>query len=185
MMTVSYSNPLHNKTRGLALGKRSRFAVAVLVLHGLVLCLPPLTGAGEPEIQPPTTERRTAFLAAVEGPWEGRARVTPIGPRPYDMTFVRTGPRQVEGEAHPGASIHYWTFYEEDETLKLRFLSTFGGNRQPLFLTATAEHDGVMGFHAPQPGFLAVHVRPQAELLTIQIFLRGKPHVEIHLRRRS
>jgi hypothetical protein len=29
--------------------------------------------------------------------------------------------RRVEGEAHPGASIHYWAFYEEDETLKLRF----------------------------------------------------------------
>jgi hypothetical protein len=168
-----------------SIGKQSRVAVAALVLHGLVLCLPPLTGAGEPDIQSPTTERRSAFLAAVEGPWAGQARVTPIGPRPYDMTFVRTAPRRVEGEAHPGASIHYWTFYEEDETLKLRFLSTFGGNRQPLFLTATAEHDGVMVFHAPQPGFLAVHVRPQAETLTIEIFLRGKPHVEIHLRHRS
>jgi hypothetical protein len=167
------------------IGKQSGFAVAVFVLHGLVLCLPPQTSAGGAGIQPPTTERRSAFLAAVEGPWAGQARVTPIGPRPYDMTFVRTAPRRVEGEAHPGASIHYWTFYEEDETLRLRFLSTFGGNRQPLFLTATAEHDGVMVFDAPQPGFLAVHVRPQAETLTIEIFLRGKPHVEIHLRHRS
>jgi hypothetical protein len=40
-------------------------------------------------------------------------------------------------------------------------------------------------FHAPQPGFLEMRVRPQAETLTIQIFLRGKPHVEIHLRHRS
>jgi hypothetical protein len=168
-----------------SIGKRSRLTIAALVLNGLVLYFPPLTGAGEPEIQPPTTERRSVFLAAVEGPWEGQARVTPIGPRPYDMTFVRTALRRVEGEARPGASIHYWTFYEEDETLKLRFLSTFGGNRQPLFLTATAEHNGVMVFHASQPGFLAVHVRPQAEMLTIRIFLRGKPHVEIHLRHRS
>jgi tetratricopeptide (TPR) repeat protein len=73
-----------------SIGKRSRFAVAALVLHGLVLFLPLLTGAGEAEIPPPTTERRAAFLAAVEGPWEGQARVTPTGPRPYDMTFVRT-----------------------------------------------------------------------------------------------
>jgi hypothetical protein len=172
-------------SRMASIGKRSRYAVVALVLHGLVLFLPPLTGAGDAGIQPPTTERRTAFLGAVEGPWEGQAHVTPIGPRPYDMTFVRTAPRRVEGEAHPGASIHYWTFYEEDETLKLRFLSTFGGNRQPLFLTATAEHDGVLVFHAPQHGFLEVHVRPQAETLTIQIFLRGQPHVEIHLRPRS
>jgi hypothetical protein len=168
-----------------SIGKRSRSAIAALVLHDLMLCLPLLIGAGEAGIQPPMTERRTAFLAAIEGTWEGQTRVTPIGPRPYDMTLVRTAPRRVEGEAHPGASIHYWTFYEEDETLKLRFLSTFGGNRQPLFLTATAEQDGVLVFHAPQPGFLEVHVRPQAETLTIQIFLRGKPHVEIHLRHRS
>jgi hypothetical protein len=172
-------------SRMASIGKRSRCAVAALVLHGLVLFLPPLTGAGDARIQPPTTERRTAFLAAVEGPWEGQARVTPIGPRPYDLTFVRTTPRRVEGEAHPGASIHYWTFYEEDEMLKLRFLSTFGGNRQPLFLTATAEQDGGLIFHAPQPAFLEVHVRPQADTLMIQIFLRGKPHVEIHLRPRS
>jgi len=167
-----------------ATGKWSGFAVAALVLHGLGLSLLPLTGGGEAGILPLTTERRAAFLVAIEGPWEGQARVTPVGPRPYDMTFVRTGPRQVEGEAHPGASIHYWAFYEEDETLKVRFLSTFRGNRQPLFLTATAEHGGGLVFQAPQPGFLEVHVRPQADTLTLQIFLRGKPHVEIHLRHR-
>jgi hypothetical protein len=101
------------------------------------------------------------------------------------MTFVRTAPQQVQGEAHPGASIHYWTFYEEEARLKLRFLSTFGGNQQPLDLTAIAEHDGALVFQAPQPGFLAVHVRPQGTTLTIQIFLRGKSHVEIDLTRRS
>jgi hypothetical protein len=168
-----------------SLGEPSRFAVTVLILHSLLFFLPSLTGAGEAGIQPLITERRTAFLAAIEGPWEGQARVTPIGPRPYDLTFMRTAPMRVEGEAHPGRSIHYWTFYEEDETLKLRFLSTFGGNRQPLFLTATAEQDGALIFHAPQPGFLEVYVRPQAQTLTIEIFLRGKPHVEIHLKPRS
>jgi hypothetical protein len=182
MAAMIAEKPLSIDSLMASIGKQSWVVVAALVLYGLVLWLPPCTGAGEAGIQPPTAERRTAFLAAVEGPWEGQARVTPIGPRPYNMTFVRTAPRRVEGEAHPGASIHYWTFYEEEETLKLRFLSTFGGNRQPLVLTATAEHDGEIVFHAPQPGFLAVHVRPQAETLTIQIFLRGKPHVEIHLR---
>jgi len=49
--------------------------------------------------------------------------MTPVGLRPYDMRFVRTAPRRVEGEAHPGASIHYWMSYEEDETLKLRVLA--------------------------------------------------------------
>jgi hypothetical protein len=185
MAVMIAEKPLPINSHTASIGKRSRFVVAALVLHGLVLCLPPRTGAGEAGIQPPTAERRTAFLTAVEGSWEGQARVTPIGPRPYDMTLVRTAPGRLEGEAQPGASIHYWTFYEEEETLKLHFLSTFGGNRQPLVLTATAEHDGMLIFHAPQPGFLEVYVRPQAGTLTIQIFLRGKPHVEIHLRRRS
>jgi hypothetical protein len=185
MAAMIAERTLSINSRMASIGKRSRIAVAALLLHGVVLCLLPFTGAEEAGIQPPTTEHGTAFLAAIEVPWEGQARVTPIGPRPYDMTFVRTAPRRVEGEAYPGASIHYWTFYEEDETLKLRFLSTFGGNPQPLFLTATAEQDGGLIFHAPQPAFLEVHVRPQAETLTIQIFLRGKPHVKIHLRHRS
>ncbi len=41
------------------------------------------------------------------------------------------------------------------------------------------------GFRALQPGFLEAHVTPQAETLTIEIFLRGKPYVEIYLRQRS
>ena len=114
-----------------SLGERSGFAIATLVLHGSMLFLPLLTGAGEAEIRPPAAEHRTTFLAAIEGPWEGQARVTPVGPRPYDMTFSGTAPRRVAGEAHPGASIHYRTFYGESETLKLRFLSTFEGNSGP------------------------------------------------------
>jgi hypothetical protein len=130
-------------------------------------------------------QQHTDFLALLEGIWEGQARVTPIGPRPYDMTYVRTAPRRVEGQAHPGASTHYWTFYEEGNTLTLRFLSTFAGNQQPLFLTARRESPSIFVFHTPQPGFLEVHVILQANTLTKKIFLRGKPHVEIHLLRWS
>jgi hypothetical protein len=160
-------------------------AAATLALLSLCLIFPARAWAGEGGRWQPLAEYRSAFLLALEGPWEGQARRTPIGPRPYDMTFVRAAPKQVQGEAHPGASIHYWTFYEEEATLKLRFLSTFGGNQQPLDLTAIAEHDGALVFQALQPDFLVVHVRPQATALTIQIFLRGKSHVEIHLTRRS
>jgi hypothetical protein len=138
---------------------------------------------GETAPQPLTAERRIAFLASIEGPWVGRARVTPLGPRPYDMTFVRTAPMRLEGQAYPGASTHFWTFYEEDETLKLRFLSTFAGNQQPLWLAATVEHAGALVFHTPQPHFLEVHVRPHAQSLALLIFLRGTPHVEIALTR--
>ena len=132
---------------------------------------------------PPTREDRTTFLAAIEGPWTGQARVTPVGPRPYDMTFVRTAANRLEGEAHPGTSTHYWMFYEEEDTLKLRFLSTFAGNRHPLFLTTTTEEDGVLVFHTSSPDFLAVHIAPGGNTLTMKIVLRGKPHVEIYLTR--
>jgi hypothetical protein len=160
------------------------FTAIFCILTGLWLVSPVHPEADEAEIQTLTAARRTAFLAALEGPWSGQASVTPVGPRPYDMTFVRTAPHRVEGEAHPGASTHYWSFYEEEATLRLRFLSTFAGNQTPLWLVAMAEQEEALVFRAVQPHFLAVHVRPQAHTLTMRIFLRGKPHVEIHLARR-
>jgi hypothetical protein len=131
-----------------------------------------------------STERIVAFLTTLEGPWEGKATTTPIGPRPYNSTFKRASPERLEGEAHPGDSvIHYWTFYREDQILKLRFLSTFRGNQQPLFLTATEEKDEAIIFHTQRADFLEVRVKPSPQKVTIQIFLRGKPHVEILLTR--
>jgi hypothetical protein len=127
---------------------------------------------------------RTVFLRALEGAWQGEARVTPVGPRPYDITFTRTNSHALHGAALPGASAHYWTFYEEEEGLKLRFLSTFAGNRQPLFLTATTAHDGLMVFHATPPEFLEVRLRPQDDTVTVHIILRNKPHVAILLTRK-
>jgi hypothetical protein len=81
--------------------------------------------------------------------------------------------------------VHGASVREEDETLKLRFLSTFRGNQQPLFLTATSEEYGALIFRVPLPAFLEVHVKPQAETLTIKICLRGKPHAEIYLKQLS
>ena len=40
-----------------------------------------------------------------------------------------------------------------------------------------------MVFRSPQPDYLAVHVTPFATTLTVQIVLRGHPHVTIHLTR--
>jgi hypothetical protein len=133
---------------------------------------------------PPTVTERAAFLRALKGAWHGEARVTPVGPRPYDITFTRTDSQALHGAAVPGASTHYWTFYEEEEVLKLRFLSTFAGNRQPLFLTATTAHEGLIVFHATPAEFLEVHIRPQADTVTVHIILRSKPHVEIALTRK-
>ncbi len=147
----------------------------------ILLIFPALLTAQEAPRGLPTTEYRHNFLTALEGVWEGRARVTPIGPRPYNITFVRTATMRLEGQADPGASTHYWTFFEEANKLQLRFLSTFAGNRQPLWLTAIEVRAETMVFRTPQPNFLEVHVTPLATTLTLQIFLHGQPHVEIHL----
>jgi hypothetical protein len=153
----------------------------------MCICLIILLPLGLPSATvstPPTVTERTAFLQALEGAWHGEARRTPVGPRPYDITFTRTDAQALHGAAVPGASTHYWTFYEEDGVLKLRFLSTFAGNRQPLFLSGTTTHEGLMVFHAIPAEFLEVRVRPQADTVTIHIILRRQPHVEIVLTRK-
>jgi hypothetical protein len=152
--------------------------MAILVL----LFLPSLVSTGGEAM--PAPEGFKAFLAALEGAWEGRASITPVGPRPYDIIFKRVAPTRLEGAAHPSPSAtHFWSFYKEGETPRLRFLSTFAGNREPLFLRATEEKNGAMIFQVTQPR-LEVRVIPMPRNLTILIFLRGRPHVEIHLTRK-
>jgi hypothetical protein len=132
-----------------------------------------------------TPECFTTFLTGLEKPWYGRATLTPVGPRPYGITFKRHPQGHLEGAARPSEiSTHYWTFYQEDQALKLRFLSTFAGNTQPLLLRATEVVKNTWIFKSSQPRFLEVHVKPQAQALDIAIFLRGERHVEIHLKHR-
>ena len=56
-------------------------------------------------------------------------------------------------------STHYWFFYQEDYALKLRFLSTFAGNTQPLSLQAPGVKKNTCIFKPPRPRFLEVHVK--------------------------
>ena len=79
----------------------------------------------------------------------------------------------------PGISVSAFT-----RLFRLRFLSTFAGNTQPLLLRATEVVKNTWIFKPPQPRFLEVHVKPQAQALDIVIFLRGERHVEIHLKHR-
>jgi hypothetical protein len=101
-------------------------------------------------------------------------------PRPVsDATAAPTRDRCTNEEAGGSSwSINtlYWTFHEEDETLKLCFLSTVGGNQQPLFLSATAEEDGALALRALQPDFLEVHVKPQAETLAKATMVQLTPY---------
>jgi hypothetical protein len=127
--------------------------------------------------------RIDAFLDRIEGPWQGQAVITPIGPRPYDIDFKWNSSGELAGAAHPGSSIHYWSFHREDEDLRLRFLTTFSGNRQPILMTANDEADGALIFRALRPDFLSVRIRAEPHTLVIQVFHHERLHVEIRLRR--
>ncbi|MGI9285294.1 MAG: hypothetical protein ACR2P1_07890 [Pseudomonadales bacterium] len=123
------------------------------------------------------------FLTAMEGPWQGRAVVTPAGPLPYDIEFQRTGANAVTGTANPGAAIQHWLFSAQEKSLRLRFLTTFGGNTNPLFFTASTRAGNRFVFNAEQRDNLTVCVTPGREVTDIDVFLRGNTHVRIKLRR--
>jgi hypothetical protein len=125
----------------------------------------------------------TSFLSSLEGPGVGRAVKTPVGPRPYDITFQHTIVNQLEGQAHPGKATHFWTFFLEGQTPRLRFLTTFAGNRRPIYLTATTELAGEWIFNTADPEYVEVHVKLRENDLTIRILLRGEFHVQIKLNR--
>ena len=125
------------------------------------------------------------FLTGLEKSWSGRAIHTPVGPRPYDITFQRHPRGQLKGAARPSdISTHYWSFYQEDQALKLHFLSTFAGNTQPLLLQATEVKKNTWIFKSLRPRFLEVHFKLQPQTLQILIHLHGERHVEIHLKHR-
>jgi hypothetical protein len=136
---------------------------------------------GQQEFHP---DRYDAFLCMLAGSWKGNATITPVGPRPYDITFVFDDSKRLAGASRPGSvSTHYWTFFVKDNILKLKFLSTFAGNRQPIYLTANAEEAGKWFFNTDDVNFLEVRVHPQKRTTRIQIYIRGEHHVEIELTR--
>jgi hypothetical protein len=159
----------------------------VTEVAGLVLLLGTLVTAN---LAPAGDERPLdaieigTFLARIEGAWQGQALITPIGPRPYDITFARNAAGEFEGAAEPGDATHIWAFHRNGETLELRFLSTFRGNRQPILMTAADEVDGAVIFSAVRPAFLQVRIRAESQTLMIRVFHGDRLHVEIRLHRR-
>ena len=123
----------------------------------------------------------TLFFDRLAGDWQGEAVVTPVGPRPYDIRFERLEPFWIYGQANPGAAIHPWGFYCEDDELRLRFLSTFRGNRDPLLLEAVRITDAEVQFKAQAPAFLEVAVRPGNSRSVIEVLHHGERHVLIEL----
>lgn len=124
------------------------------------------------------------FLSALEGSWKGQAVMTPIGPRPYDLNFERGADGLVSASSGE-STVHYWTFYRQENDLVIRFLSTFGGNREPILLYAAQRDESGILFRANNPELLSVRVSYPAERLSIDVFHWDQPHVSIRLTRDS
>jgi hypothetical protein len=118
------------------------------------------------------------FLIGLAGAWQGQAVITPIGPRPYDITF-EFADTCVTGQADPGAARHRWTFCPTADGLRLRFLSTFRGNRQPRLLHAVPEREGAVVFDAPNPRELQVSVESSPNRITVRVMRQYRLHVQI------
>jgi hypothetical protein len=127
--------------------------------------------------------RAEAFLSDLVGEWRGEAVTTPIGARPYDISFVRTVTGEIEGSARPGGAVHRWTFGRDRDRVRLRFLTTFGGNREPLLLTASEASEQGLVFRAQRPAFLSVRFEVSAESARIRVYHGEGLHVEIRLHR--
>lgn len=126
------------------------------------------------------------FLDTLAGRWKGRALRTPRGPLPYDIDFTRDVDGSVSGIANPGAALHHWTFFIQENRVRLRFLTSFGGNTEPVRLTSVgASPGGAWIFKAEDPPYLEVQVKPHSDNIDIFIKLRGKPHVDIRLTSRK
>lgn len=131
--------------------------------------------------QPLSAEDIKAFLTDILGAWEGRGVLTPVGSLPYDICFAPIGDDGVKGLANPGAALHYWRFFKQDDSLRLRFLTTFRGNKQPLYLQAKTLRDNAVVFRAQRPSYLRVHVSLATDHAFIKVFLHNKLHVKILL----
>lgn len=161
--------------------------IAVAAVAGLVLAAAAFNAAS---MAPAAGERAldaadvSAFLGRIQGAWQGEAIITPIGPRPYDISFAPNAAGEIEGAAEPGGAIHTWAFHRDGEDLKLRFLSTFRGNRQPVVLKARGARDGAVIFQALRPEFLSLRIRAETKTLVMRVFHGDRLHVEIRLHRR-
>ena len=161
----------------------SRRACLQLLPMGLLL---PLFGQLSPALSSEQAERTKQFLSATEGDWVGRAELTPIGPRPYNIKISKIGVEKIKGTAVTGTNTeHHWTFFTHNDRLRIRFLTTFAGNDEPVYLdVAKWESDSIL-FRATNPELLSVRVSVTNTHLNINVYHWDKPHVEIRLTRRS
>lgn len=143
-------------------------------------------GVGAADAVLPLPQARVEhLLGLLPGSWEGEAVETPVGPVDYDIAFEKCADHAVAGVADTGASLHYWRFGDDAGRLRVRFLSTFAGNRRSTLLLAGGIEGDSIRFYAPQRELLTLTVTPTERRLDIRVFHYGEPHVHIRLRRSS
>lgn len=125
------------------------------------------------------------FLQTLRGEWSGRATVTPRGPLPYDIRFEPAVPGGIAGVADTGEAEHHWHFFADGDGVALRFLTTFGGNDDALYLDSVERDDTGVLFRARRPPYLTLRVEPGPHLTWIRVYLHGESHVVIRLERRG
>ena len=123
------------------------------------------------------------FFAELPGSWVGQAVETPVGPVDYPIMFHGCENGVIAGMADLSVSDHYWRFWRSDDELRLTFLSTFRGNRQPVELLVAEVAENTIHFRAPELALLTLSVSLVGPNLEIRVYHHQEPHVHIRLTR--
>ncbi|NYZ64700.1 hypothetical protein H0A36_01690 [Endozoicomonas sp. SM1973] len=124
------------------------------------------------------------FISTLIGNWRGEALQTPIGPRPYNISFNRISAQCISGVANNGVSRHTWTFCQNNKShMALTFLSDFAGNSTPIHFKVINSDKEQLVFKAGSHPFMEVTVSRYGDLRWINVIHHGKLHVRILLAR--
>ena len=123
------------------------------------------------------------YLRSLLGFWEGEAIETPVGQMNYDILFHSCDDETIAGVAKTRASLHYWQFGFLHAPPRLRFLSTFRGNREPTMLLLRKSENTTLKYYAPDLNLLTLEIEFSNSIVDIRVFHHDKPHVYIRLTR--
>ena len=152
-----------------------------LILQLLMVCS--VSGCAADSVTPRPENIVDGFFAALPGHWDGRAIETPVGPVDYAINFHVCDQGVIAGVAELNVSDHHWRFWRSDGELRLTFLSTFRGNREPTQLVVSSTEANTIRFHAPELRLLTLSVTLAEPNVDIRVFHHQKPHVYIRLSR--
>ncbi|MCU7865110.1 MAG: hypothetical protein KZQ92_14155 [Candidatus Thiodiazotropha sp. (ex Lucinoma borealis)] len=147
-------------------------------LTAILIGLSPISAGSESHLPGDRTEQ---LLQSLPGFWMGEAIETPVGRMNYDIVFHDCSDRIVAGVAKTGASLHYWQFIRSQENYRIRFLSTFMGNRIPIELLPQPIEGTALNYYAPDMKMLTLAIKHSPTVIDIRVFHHGKSHVHIQL----